>query len=54
MSLHKCPNCKEINFNWFVDEETSILTIWNCWGCVYRAFENESKESTCINCDYHY
>lgn len=54
MSLHKCPNCKEIGFNWFVDDEISTLTIWECWECDHRAFEDESKESPCPECDYPY
>ena len=54
MSLHKCPNCKKIGFNWFVDDEISSLTIWGCLECGYRAFEDESKESPCPQCEYPY
>lgn len=51
MSLHKCPKCSKIAFTWFVDEEVSVLTIWGCWECNYRAFEDESKESKCPDCN---
>ena len=52
MSLHKCPNCKEIRFNWIVDNEISDLTIWDCWECNYTAYEDESKESNCPECKF--
>lgn len=52
MSLHKCPSCKEYGFTWMVDEEISPLTIWNCSECSYQAFEDESNESECPECNY--
>lgn len=54
MSLHKCPNCKEIGFFWSVDHEITSLTIWNCSICGYHALEDESFESTCPDCNYAY
>lgn len=54
MSLHKCPNCLEERFSWQNDHEVSLLTIWDCWDCGYRAFEDESLESPCPDCQYKY
>lgn len=54
MSVHKCPNCKDYGFVWKVDEDISALTIWDCCECGYRAFEDESFESECPDCNYLY
>jgi len=51
MATQVCPNCKEDSFTWFVDEEVSSLTIWGCSTCGYRAYENESLEKVCANCN---
>jgi len=54
MSVHKCPNCKDFGFVWQVDEDVSPLTIWDCGECGYRAFEDESLESECPDCNYQF
>ncbi|MBS9773907.1 MAG: hypothetical protein KGV59_01950 [Tenacibaculum sp.] len=50
MAEHICPRCKKTGFTWHIDEEISILTIWNCSNCNYKALENEEKERICKNC----
>ena len=51
MAEQICPNCKVETFNWQVDDDVSPLTIWDCRNCNYRAFENQSDERNCLNCN---
>ena len=50
MTKQICPNCKKSSFNWSIDEEISEFTIWFCYKCEYKAFENESDERNCSKC----
>jgi hypothetical protein len=49
MSLQICPKCKKLSFTWYIDEEQSLLTQWNC-ECGYHAFEDENKMRDCPVC----
>jgi hypothetical protein len=49
MALQICPKCKELSFTWFIDEEQTPLTQWNCQ-CGYYALEDESKGRDCPVC----
>jgi hypothetical protein len=49
MALQICPKCKELSFTWYIDEEQSPLTQWNC-KCGYLAFEDETKIRDCPVC----
>ena len=49
MALQICPKCKKLSFTWYIDEEESALTQWNC-GCGYHTFEDESKLRDCPIC----
>lgn len=51
MATHICPNCKKDSFTWYIDDEISELTIWNCHGCNYQAYENESDWQFCSSCN---
>ena len=46
-----CPNCKTDAFTWSIDEEDSALIKWACYHCHYVAFERESLERECSNCN---
>ena len=45
MATQKCPKCNQDSFTWFIDEETSSLTIWFCTECNYKAEEDERLEN---------
>ena len=49
MALQICPKCKNLSFTWYIDEEESSLTQWNC-KCGYHAFEDENKQRDCPVC----
>ena len=51
MATQICPNCKKDSFTWSIDEEESPLTYWGCYECNYGAYEDESKERICSNCE---
>jgi hypothetical protein len=50
MATQICPNCKSDSFTWSIDDE-SIYTKWGCYSCNYIAFEDESLERICSNCN---
>jgi hypothetical protein len=49
MALQICPKCKKLAFTWFIDEEQTPLTQWNC-ECGYYALEDEGKTRDCPAC----
>lgn len=51
MATQICPNCKNDSFTWSVDFDESQLTKWGCSECYYRAWEDESTERMCSNCN---
>jgi hypothetical protein len=50
MSLQICPKCRTKSITWFIDEEASPYTIWDCSSCSYTAQEDETKVSDCPKC----
>ena len=50
MATQICPKCKEDAFTWSIDDEITDLTIWNCYNCLYQAFEDETSERICKQC----
>jgi hypothetical protein len=50
MATQICPNCKEDAFTWVIVEDNP-LTRWGCYKCYYTAWEDESKERVCFNCN---
>jgi DNA-directed RNA polymerase subunit RPC12/RpoP len=50
MATQICPNCKKDSFTWKLDDKISDYTIWDCYECNYRAYENESQIRECENC----
>ncbi len=51
MATQLCPKCQNNSFTWFVDDEKSNLTVWGCYQCNYEAYEDESLERICSNCN---
>jgi hypothetical protein len=51
MSAHLCPNCRKYSFTWSINLDESPLTKWGCFECYYIAWEDESKERICTNCN---
>jgi len=50
MATQICPSCQLDSFTWSIDEEESPLTKWGCYECGYIAFEDDSLERECSNC----
>ncbi|MEC4005396.1 hypothetical protein OX283_012070 [Flavobacterium sp. SUN052] len=50
MATQTCPKCKKHSFTWYVDDELSSITIWNCDNCEYQTYEDDRDEVKCTNC----
>lgn len=49
MATQICPNCREDDFTWCIDEGEP-LTRWSCGNCGYVAYEDETLERECSTC----
>jgi rubrerythrin len=47
MALQLCPKCRTKSITWFIDEDVTLNTIWNCQTCGYTAEEYEAKAARC-------
>lgn len=50
MASQTCPKCKKDSFSWYIDEEMSTITIWNCSNCDLQIYEDDRDEIKCENC----
>lgn len=50
MAEQICPNCKNESFN-YASGEINKPTIWYCYKCTFKAYEDESLERICLNCN---
>ena len=51
MTNQICPKCKKDSFSWYIDEEMSNITIWNCQSCDFQIYEDDRDEIHCEKCD---
>ncbi len=52
MPSSMCPSCKQMGFNWFMDDDA--LTHWYCHLCGFAAEEDERKLQPCETCGEPY
>ncbi len=50
MTAHWCPKCQTKQLFWYIDEDESPLTQWNCGHCHYVCEEDEQKMTLCPAC----
>jgi transcription elongation factor Elf1 len=51
MATQICPKCKKDDFSWYIDDEMSSITIWNCGSCDFQTYEDERDEVLCKKCN---
>lgn len=51
MATQICPNCNKDSFTWYIMADNDKFTKWLCHACSFIAYEEESLERICINCN---
>jgi hypothetical protein len=51
MATQICPKCKKDDFTWYIDDEMSSITIWNCGTCDFQTYEDDRDEVLCEKCN---
>jgi hypothetical protein len=51
MATQICPKCKKDDFTWYIDDEMSSITIWNCGTCDFQTYEDDRDEVFCKKCN---